>query len=269
MLRCAAILVLASVSACHSEATRSQINAMVENGMIDDGEAPLKPATDQEVARDDRLVDYRYAWPAAAAAIPSLDALLRADAEKQLAELAEVAADDKEMRDKDGIDFNRYSTHVLFESFGASDRLLSLAAAVDSFTGGAHPNHGTRTLLWDREQDRRILFADLFESAQTAFATIERRWCAALDRERAERRGDDYLPTADDIFAKCPGLEEISVIPTDRDHDGRFERLRIMADPYVAGPYAEGDYEVELGVDAAALAAITPDYRESFALQRQ
>ena len=38
----------------------------------------------------------------------------------------------------------------------------------------------------------------------------------------------------------------------------------LYAAPYVAGPYAEGDYEVELGVDEAIRAAVKQRYRDDF-----
>ena len=42
-----------------------------------------------------------------------------------------------------------------------------------------------------------------------------------------------------------------------------------MADPYVAGPYVEGSYEIELPVTGDLTAAISSDFRESFEVQPQ
>ncbi len=53
-------------------------------------------------------------------------------------------------------------------------------------------------------------------------------------------------------------------MPTDKDKDGRFERLLLTASPYVAGPYAEGSYEIELAVTTDLIAALKGDYRGSF-----
>ena len=41
-----------------------------------------------------------------------------------------------------------------------------------------------------------------------------------------------------------------------------------VADPYVAGSYAEGRYEIRLPVTAAFVAALKPEYRASFEAQR-
>jgi hypothetical protein len=38
----------------------------------------------------------------------------------------------------------------------------------------------------------------------------------------------------------------------------------IVASPYVAGPYAEGEYEIELSVTPDLLAALKDEYRGDF-----
>jgi hypothetical protein len=66
------------------------------------------------------------------------------------------------------------------------------------------------------------------------------------------------------MFDDCPGLDDIAIIPTDKDGNGRFERLMLVASPYVAGPWAEGSYEIELGVTSDLIAAIKEEYRAGF-----
>jgi hypothetical protein len=169
------------------------------------------------------------------------------------------------MREKDGMEFPGYSSKVDYRLAGASKRLVSLDGTADSFTGGAHGNHGTVAVLWDRQGDRDIGYAGLFATPAAAFAPISAAWCAGLEKLRKEKRGADYQPGSDDIFGKCPDLSEIKVVPLDKDGDARFEALMIVADPYVAGPWAEGDYEVTLPVTPAIVTAMKPDYRASFA----
>ena len=71
------------------------------------------------------------------------------------------------------------------------------------------------------------------------------------------------------MFDECPKLDEIALVPTDKDGNGRFERLILTASPYVAGPYAEGSYEIELAITPDVLTALKADYRESFEAQPQ
>jgi hypothetical protein len=66
------------------------------------------------------------------------------------------------------------------------------------------------------------------------------------------------------MFDDCPKLEDIAIVPTDKDGNGKFERLILTASPYVAGPYAEGSYEIDLAVTVDLIAALKSDYRASF-----
>ena len=45
-----------------------------------------------------------------------------------------------------------------------------------------------------------------------------------------------------------------------------FDRVGLIADPYVAGSYAEGSYELTFPVTAELLAAVRPEYKAAFAL---
>ena len=49
---------------------------------------------------------------------------------------------------------------------------------------------------------------------------------------------------------------------------GRIDRIGLLADPYVAGSYAEGTYEVTLPVTPAIVRAVKPAYRTAFATGR-
>jgi hypothetical protein len=71
------------------------------------------------------------------------------------------------------------------------------------------------------------------------------------------------------MFDECPKLDEIAIVPTDKNGNGRFERLILTASPYVAGPYSEGSYEIDLSVTADLIAALKSEYRGSFESQPQ
>ena len=47
-----------------------------------------------------------------------------------------------------------------------------------------------------------------------------------------------------------------------------FDRIGIWYGPYVAGPYAEGAYELDFPVDARVLAAVKPEYEAAFSQAR-
>ncbi|QNM83526.1 DUF4163 domain-containing protein [Sphingomonas sabuli] len=218
----------------------------------------------------DALLEWHVAWPAEVAAIPALKAMIVDPALKAKTEMRETAAADKAMRARDGNPMpGPYHYAVDVTVAGQSGRLLSLARAWSEFTGGAHPMHGTEGIFWDRSANRRISAFDLVTGGEAEFARIYAdKLCAAIDRQRAEKRsGDAGLGTIPE-FDQCPKLGDLAVIPL-AGTDRRFDRIRFHADPYLLGPYAEGDYDVELDVDARFAAALKPEYREAFAAQPQ
>lgn len=166
------------------------------------------------------------------------------------------------MRQKMGGDFNPFMATTAYTSEGQSQRLLSLRSDGSGYTGGAHGYAGTSALLWDRKAKAEINFAELFADKANRDRLLTQRWCDALNQAREEKRGEPV--GGGGMFDDCPKLANISIIPTDKDGDGKFERLVLIADPYVAGPYVEGDYEVELPVTGDLIAAIRSDYRQNF-----
>ena len=267
-MRSTIILLSVALASCHSAQTREQINEMAANGEVaTDAPAPATAAPAAKavsIDRKDALVEFHAGWPAAAAAIPALDARFRSEADKALADLIAGARSDKAMRDKDGIEFHGYTSTVDYRLAGASERLLSLDGVAEGYTGGAHGSHGSIAVLWDKAAGQEIGFAGLFANPAVAYASISKAWCAGLDKERKKRRPADMDSGPDSLFDNCPKLDEIHVIPVDKDGDRRFEALRVIADPYVAGPWAEGDYEVTIPVTTTMVAAFKPDYRASF-----
>lgn len=212
------------------------------------------------------LIEFHFGWSAEAAAVPQLVARFQGQLDKRQAELVAGAREDKAMRDKEGYDFNGHMSSTDYKTVGQSDRLLSLEADVGSYTGGAHGNYGTAGLIWDRAAAKEIKFADLFTEAANMDRLLTGDWCNALNKERQERRGEPI--GTDDMFDQCPNLREIAIIPADKDRNGKFERLMLVADPYVAGPYVEGSYEIELGVPLELSAVLKRDYRPSFEVRQ-
>ena len=208
------------------------------------------------------LIDFHFAWPAEAAAIPQLVARFRAEMEKAKDELIVGAKADKAMREKEGIDFNGYQSSTDYQTAGQSPRLLSLFVEASAYTGGAHPNHGTNALLWDRQAAREIKVADLFAEPANRDRLLTQRWCDALNKAREEKRGEPV--GGGGMFDECPKLDEIAIVPTDKDGNVRFDRLILTASPYVAGPYVEGSYEIDLAVTPDLIAALKAEYRGSF-----
>ena len=217
------------------------------------------------------LLDFHLAWPAEVSAIPPLAAKIRSAATAHKAELLKNAGEDKAWRSKQGFPFQSYEYGDEFSVEGNAPRLLSLGEQWFEYTGGAHPMHGTRALLWDRLAGHEMSFADLFTGGA---AMIERlfkpSYCAALDKARAEKRGPaeaGEVSGPDDPFTQCPKFADLVLIPTGEPGQP-MSRVIVHADPYIAGPYSEGDYDVALPLTADVIAALKAEYRPSFEAQR-
>jgi hypothetical protein len=253
---------LALLTACNNQAAPSPTNnAGTSAESTEPVSANPKPKPFVYDLEND-LIEFHYGWSAEAAAVPQLVERFKMEMEKAETELIAGAKEDKTSRQKEGFDFHGFMSSTDYETGGQSERLLSLRVGAGSYTGGAHGNHGTGSLLWDRTAAKEIKDTDLFADAANRDRLMTQRWCDALNKAREEKRGEPVGGSG--IFDDCPKLDEIAIIPTDKDKNGRFELLTLVASPYVAGPWAEGDYEIELGVTADLIASLKSDYRAGF-----
>jgi hypothetical protein len=223
------------------------------------GAAPPAAVT---IASDDPVLEFSYAWPAEAASIPALDRRFRSDAARMKRDALALAMQDREVRDKDAIHPMSHSFSRSWETAGQSKRLLSLRGSVGTFTGGAHPNGGSSSILWDRKLGRDVTIAALLLPGQSWNGAIRQPFCTLLDRERAGRRKERIV--RGEWPNQCPELNELTMVLADRNRNGRLDHVDVTADAYVAGPYAEGPYEVSLPLTAAMLARLRPEYRDGF-----
>lgn len=227
-------------------------------GALAQGAAPVP----EKPRPEEKILDFSYTYPAEAEAIPALKKWLEADRTRTKAEARRYALEGRATARQEKRPFNEHYLHKEWVLLGQTGRLMSFVATAESFTGGAHGNSSFASLLWDRGAGRLIGPADLFGSGQILADVLRDRFCKALDRERQDRRGDEPL---DGHFAECPPLSEVRIAPVDVDRDGRFERVRFFAAPYVAGPYAEGAYEVDVAIPRELIEThLKPEYRASF-----
>jgi len=219
------------------------------------------PVTRQTAVRDTPLLDFEYSWPEAISPETALVAALSADLSKSYDAALAAARENKTDTEKYNAPFNQNMFHRSWALEGQTKRLISLVSGTDTFTGGAHPNHSSSALLWDRSAAAEVKLADLFATAGDLESALKPAFCKALDAERAKRRQGEML---EGEFAQCPAFSELTIAPADKDGDGRFEIVRLIADPYVAGPYVEGSYEVTLPVTAPLQASLKPEFRPDF-----
>lgn len=206
------------------------------------------------------LLDFRYSWPAEAEARPALRAHLADDMARARESALSDAREDVASRIGSGAPHLRHEFAKSWAVAGAATGLVSLTARVDTFTGGAHPNHLFESLLWDDRASAPVDAGEVLGAA--AIERLTPRYCAALDRERRER--GIPVPGDDDIFPRCPPLSDIVVAPADRDGDGRFERVDFLLAPYDAAPYVAGAFVLTVTLDAGDLALVPGRWRDAF-----
>lgn len=209
---------------------------------------------------------FSYRWPAAVDAIPALRSRLAKDQDQLKRTFAREAADARREAAADpGRPFPPYALSVEWKVVATLPGWLSLSQDISVFEGGAHPNSGFDSLVWDRKAGIERPPLDLFASPQALDAAIGAPFCEALDRERAARRGAPVDRASGDEFDACirPSGQAVVLGSSDRKH---FNRIGILVAPYAAGPYVEGAYEVTLPVTAAVLEAVKPEFRAAFGM---
>lgn len=259
----ASFLAFVLLAACGEQSAISNAAAEVADTPKPAVSAPVEPAAKVfTVSEDNDLYEFEYGWPAEAAAVPEFDARVRKDMEKAKAELISGAKEDRDERAKQGYDYHPHATQMSYETAGQSQRLLSLESTVYGFTGGAHGSTGSGSLLWDRRLSREIALPDLLQQGQSWTGAIRQPFCVLLNREREKRREEPVKP--DDLFGNCPEMKELTVVLSDSDKNGRFDHVTVIADQYVAGPYAEGPYDISLPITAKMIERLKPEYSSSF-----
>ncbi|WP_241127190.1 DUF4163 domain-containing protein [Novosphingobium terrae] len=212
------------------------------------------------------LYSFDYEYPAAAGRIPALKAWLDKDAANHRSNIAGQAKDARDEARKDKITYISYDSSTGWQVVTDLPGWLSLSGMEEEFTGGAHPNHGPTALLWNKKAGRQVKALDMFDTAALS-AAIQAPFCAALNKEREERRGEPVKPDSTDDFDACiDPLKEVLILGS-ADH-AHFTRIGILIGPYEAGPYAEGDYDITLKVTPEVLAAVKPAWRSAFAVSR-
>lgn len=258
----AATTLLAACSSPAEVAERTGVQPSEAAGVS--ASAGASGAKDVVVSEETSLFHFGIAYPASVTAIPALSARLEAEARRVQAEMTAEAEASRADALANDYSYNPHSYGAKWQIVADVPGFLSLSNAFSTYSGGAHGMYGAEGFVWDKAKSRGFASSDLFQSPQALDAAMGNALCAALQRERRERRGDE---TVGGMFLDCPGLEEATILVG--SSNGRtFDRITVYYGPYVAGSYAEGPYELDFPVTSAMLNAVKPSYREAFSAQR-
>lgn len=89
---------------------------------------------------------------------------------------------------------------VGYDVMYADDDLISVSFGEDTFTGGAHPNHGYFTITYDLKAGRQLKLADLFKPGAKYLSVISAYAIRDLKGRKNQDSGEN-LGYAQDIFA--------------------------------------------------------------------
>lgn len=232
---------------------------------------PAAPAPDKTafaetatytVRSGEALREFSYTWPAKVAAVPQLTARFAAERDRLLAEQrADWDEALREFAEGDCLGCVNRSFEKSWDVVADLSRFLSLSASFYAYTGGAHGNGGFDALVWDREAQEAIDPKAMFRSPEALQEALGPAWCKALKAEKIKRFEGAY--SKDGLFP-CPAIADLTVLVGSASRTS-FDRIGLIAAPYVAGAYAEGVYEVTLPVTPKVLAAVKPEYAAAFA----
>jgi hypothetical protein len=221
-----------------------------------------KNARASNVEEKTDLIEFSYAYPREAAAIPDLAAWLDGDRATKRDALIAAARRDKAAAEKGGYPYRTPSHLQTWQRITDTPRFLSLSAEIDTYAGGAHGMQGFATLIWDRNRQKLLQPLDLFSSGEAFDAAIRESFCAGIRRAKAAK-GIVADEAPDSVFAKCPPASAQTVWLG--SSDGRYlDRVTIAIAPYEVGPYAEGSYKINVPMSGALVRAVKGEYARDF-----
>jgi len=152
---------------------------------------------------------------------------------------------DKERKQDPELFRNAWSFERKYETRSVVDgRYVSIVRADYEYTGGAHPNSSSDTILWDRSAGKRISIRPFFTETADNGPTLKamrQGVIASLEAEKKKRGAEGTDATAiEGIESKLLKIGPVSLAPS--TEEGKSSGLTFHYAPYAVGSYAEGEY---------------------------
>lgn len=190
--------------------------------------AQTTPAAKVELTIDPAIARY-----------PALTQRLYRDGVGDLKGFAAQAADDQARLTAKGLPARPYQRSIVWSLTAATARIVSVKQAWFDDTGGAHPNHGAKGLLWNETAGREIARDELLRAGADP-AQLDQLLCQAIRAEKTHRQG-----TVFDLRTwPCPRWADADFVLAPSNVLGKAGGLVFLFDPYSIGPYVEGDWAI-------------------------
>jgi len=152
---------------------------------------------------------------------------------------------DKERKQEPELFRNAWSFERKYETRSVVDgRYVSIVRADYEYTGGAHPNSSSDTILWDRSAGKRISIRPFFTETADNGPTLKamrQGVIASLQAEKKKRGAEGMDASAiEAIEPKLLKIGPVSLAPS--TEEGKSSGLTFHYSPYAVGSYAEGEY---------------------------
>jgi len=254
-----AALLGAGLSGCKRPAEPDEALPAIPAAPVTINPAAGSPLTFETVSPH---AEVKLVMPEAVKSQPDLHARLYAASVADLKAFSEGAQADLTEAGGGGA-FGKYTREIVFAPPVETGKLFSLARAASEYTGGAHgmTNHGA--VLWDKALKREITASALFRRGAD-LSVLDRLLCAALNAEKKSRDANAAPITLQGRDWSCPRAAQTPFVLTPSTVSGKAGGLTFLIDPYIAGPYSEGDFTVDVP-QALIRALLAPAYVDEFA----
>jgi hypothetical protein len=164
-------------------------------------------------------------------------------------EAAKWRADADQARARKEAPFTQGGYYELNRSYtqrSAIGRYVSVLRGDATFTGGAHPNSHTDTILWDRTARKQISIRPFFREMATNGPTLTAlaklvRAAVHAEKKARDRPVEDDPQTDSSLEGIKPDLLKIGPVTlAPSSEPGKSSGLTFHYSPYMVGPYAEG-----------------------------
>jgi len=256
-LSVAVLGLLVALGACDRKAAPSAEAPAAPSAPVAAAPAPAPTARPLAFDQTDPAAKVALRLPAEVSNYPALHAMLYNREVAGLRTFAAKAAADRKASTGQ-FPWRPYNRQGQWFLAAVAAPLIGLRAQWFEDTGGAHPNHGGASLLWDTGADREIQTEALFRP-DADMTVLDKAICDAVALAKTHRQGAVPL---NDMFS-CPRWNQTVLVLAPSAIPGKIGGLTALIDPYVVGPYSEGAYEVTVPLSAFQT-LLAPTYADAF-----